>query len=71
MGFGCVDQDYCTLTEEAFGKGEPVWITGLEKIFDLLVERSEKSLKLHRLRPNRKRREREVGIVLTEKLEQC
>lgn len=45
--------DYCSLMEDVVSK-DTILITRLERIFDLLIEWSKKSLKLHMLLPNRK-----------------
>lgn len=36
-GLKCVDLDYCSLTEDTVSK-DTILITGLERIFDLLME---------------------------------
>lgn len=36
-GLKCVDLDYCSLTEDVVSK-DTILITGLERIFDLLME---------------------------------
>lgn len=52
-GLKCVDLDYRGVMEDEVSE-DTILITGLERIFDLLMEWSKKSLKLHKFPPNRK-----------------
>lgn len=52
-GLKCVELDYCGLMEDVVSK-DAILITELERIFDLLMELSKKSLKLRMFLPNRK-----------------
>lgn len=63
-GLKCCELDYCSLMEDVVSK-DTILITGLERIFDLLMEWSKKSLKLHMFLPNRGVKKKKVSAVLT------